>query len=155
MFVFSATLYGHRFHGQGSHYLPAHDRHMYLTPVNEHKQRVSHQMPKQNMGHHMPVHHAGHGVLPAHVPARDHVVPHHAPVHMPLHKSAAHVPALTRPYDHVPIHGSQRGNLYGADHMVHDHVVGAGHKGKGGMVRFGANLVGGVITGHDTRFSNL
>ena len=38
--------------------------------------------------------------------------------------------------------------------LVHSNILGAGYRFPQGVVYFGANLVGGRVTGHDSRFAN-
>lgn len=38
--------------------------------------------------------------------------------------------------------------------LLHSNILGAGYRFPQGVVYFGANLVGGRITGHDSRFSS-
>lgn len=130
---FLATLYGHRANGHGSHhYVPSHDRHLFLSPV--HTPMPLH-LPEHHPGRHFPV---VHELELPHVPAHVSVHGHLAPV--PLHHQAS-------------FYGPRNGHLYGPAYMEEQRL--GHHLGHGGIVNFGANLVGGVIKGYDSRFTNL
>lgn len=130
---FLATLYGHRAYGHGNHhYVPSHDRHMFISPVQPHMQL------------HLPEHHPGH-----HFPIVHELQHSHVPAHVSVHGHLAHVPL----YHQESFNGPHHSHLYGPAYMGEQLL---GHNmGHGGIVNFGANLVGGAIKGYDSRFTNL
>lgn len=132
-FFLLATLYGHRAYGHGSHqYVPSPDRHLFLSPVHTHMPlHVSERHP----GHHFPV---------------IHEIEHpHASAHVPVHGHLALVPF----HHQASFNGLPNSHLHGPAYMGEQRL--GPYPGHGGIVNFGANLVGGVIKGYDSRFTNL
>ena len=67
-----------------------------------------------------------------------------------------HITATVKDF-HAYIPGAQ-GYAYGPNYLgglAYSNVLGAGYRQPGGIIYYGGNLIGGRITGHDSRFTAL